>query len=169
MRTVTELVPLAIGVAVLGGITWFMLDRHWAVGPWLLAALLFAHGWVHMMFVFPQPEPTAGGPLWPFDLSGSWLIASVGIEASIVRAVGVAMMVITVGGFVLAALATVAIVVPTSWWTALFVGSSVTSLVLLGVAFSPTLLLGIAIDLALIWFAVSSAWTPATRGIGAIG
>ena len=46
MKSVTELVPLAIGIAIVGVVTWILLDRNVGLGPWLLAALLFAHGWV---------------------------------------------------------------------------------------------------------------------------
>jgi hypothetical protein len=43
MKTLTEFLPLAIGIAVVGGVTWWLLDRNVGLGKWLLAALLFAH------------------------------------------------------------------------------------------------------------------------------
>jgi hypothetical protein len=169
MKTATDLLPLAIGVAIVCGVTWLLLDQDWALGRWLLAALLFVHGWVHLMFVFPQPAPAAGGPSWPFDMSGSWLVGGVGLDVSLVRALGVAVMVIAFVGFVLSALSTVNLVVPTAWWTALVIGASVASIVLLGLFFSPTLLLGIAIDLVLLWFVITSVWSPAATGVGGGG
>ena len=44
MNNPTRLVPLAIGVALVGGLTWLLLDRDAALGTWLLAALLLGHG-----------------------------------------------------------------------------------------------------------------------------
>jgi hypothetical protein len=164
MTTARQLLPLVIGVAVVGLVTWLLLANEWALGPWLLAGLLFAHGWVHLMFVAPVREPavaTAGGPAWPFDMGGSWLIGGVGLDTALVRALGIAMMALVMLGFSLAALATVGVLVPAEWWNWLVVTSAVASMVLLTLFFSPLLLLGYAIDLALIWLSVTSAWSPA--------
>jgi hypothetical protein len=166
MKAAAGLLPLAIAVAIAGVVTWFLLDRDWALGRWLLAALLFAHGWVHLMFVFPKPPPAADGPRWPFDMSTSWLGAGVGLDVGLVRGLGIAVMVVAFAGFVLSALSTLGLLVPTAWWVGLVTGSSAASIVLLGLFFSPTLLLGIAIDAALLWFAFTSAWTPAAAGVG---
>ena len=63
MRTTTQLVPLAITVAVVGVITWLLLDGDVALGRWLLAALILGHGLAHIAFVVPRPEPApAAGP-----------------------------------------------------------------------------------------------------------
>ena len=96
VKTVKAIGPLTVIVAVTAVTTWFMLDRDVALGAWLLAGLLFAHGWVHLMFVFPRPQPVAvgaGGPDWPFDLRRSWLIATAGLDPGAVRAFGKALMV----------------------------------------------------------------------------
>jgi hypothetical protein len=132
MRAATQLLPPAIGSAILGGLTWFLLDRGWSVGS-----------------------------SWPFDMSRSWLVTGVGLGVGLVRALGTAVMATVFAGFALAALSTVSLVVPSAWWTGLVVGSSAASIVLLGLFFSPSLLLGIAIDVVLLWFATASAWTPA--------
>ena len=50
------LAPLAIAVAIIALVVWLMLVNDIVLGPWLLAVLVFAHGWVHLMFVFPKPE-----------------------------------------------------------------------------------------------------------------
>jgi hypothetical protein len=60
-----------------------------------------------------------------------------------------------------AALATLGILVPADAWTIALVSAASLSLVLLVMAFAATLLVGFGIDLALIWFALSSLWTPA--------
>ena len=64
MKTVTQLLPLAIGAALVADLTWFLLDRDVALGRWLLAALILGHGLAHLAFVVPTPEParaTGGG------------------------------------------------------------------------------------------------------------
>jgi hypothetical protein len=71
MNTVTGLLPLAIGVAVAGAATLYLLTQGWAFGPWLLAGLLLAHGALHLLFAVPAPRSataTAGGMAWPYDL-----------------------------------------------------------------------------------------------------
>jgi hypothetical protein len=55
------LAPLALVVALAALVVWLLLVNDVGLGPWLLALLVFAHGWVHLMFVFPKPEsPNAG-------------------------------------------------------------------------------------------------------------
>jgi hypothetical protein len=163
---VTGLIPLAIGMAVLCLVTWFMLTRDWALGPWLLAALLFAHGWVHVMFAFPQPDPAAGdAATWPFDMASSWLIRDRGMDIALVRGVGIVLMAAVCVGFALAALSTVGLLIPADWWAGLVIGSAAGSLVLLTMFFSPMLLLGYAIDAALLGLVLGSVWSPATTTI----
>lgn len=148
---------------MIGALTWYLLDRNIGAGKWLLAGLLFAHGWVHVMLVFPQPETaTAGGTEWPFDMGRSWLISGVGLDAGLVRNVGVVVMVAVFAGFLLTALSTVGILVPTSWWSGLIIGSAIGSTLLLGLFFTPTFLLGFAINVALVWLVVASTWSPST-------
>lgn len=164
MTIARSLLPLAITVAVMAAITWLALTSQWALGPWLLAALLFAHAWVHLMFVFPQPEPAAaavGRLAWPFDMSSSWLIARVKLDAGLVRTVGRLLMVVVFLCSLLAALATVGLLVPAGWWAALVAASAAGSMLLLTLFFSPALLLGYAIDLALLWLVLGSLWSPA--------
>lgn len=165
MKTATELLPLGIGIAVVGGITWFLLDRDVGIGRWLLAALLFAHGWVHLMFVIPQPKSsatTSAGTEWPFDMARSWLIGGAGLDAGLVRSVGIVLVAAVMALSVLAALSTVGLLVPPGWWAGLVIGAAAGSSVLLALFFSPTLLLGFAINLALAWFVLGSVWSPAS-------
>ena len=163
MKLMTSLLPLAIAIAAAAGVTWFLLTRGWALGPWLLALLLFAHGSVHLVFLFPQPEPateTAGGLAYPFDMGRSWLIGA-GLEVALVRTVGTVLMAAVFILSVLAALATVGLLVPASWWAPLVVASALGSMLLLTLFFSPLFLLGYAIDLALLWLVLGSVWSPA--------
>ncbi|NJD28621.1 MAG: hypothetical protein FIA92_10030 [Chloroflexi bacterium] len=163
MKAILELLPIGAAAAVVSGITWFMLDRDIGLGKWALAGLLLAHGWVHMMYVFPTPETataTAGGLAYPFDLGRSWLVTNVGLDAGLVRIVGIALMLVTLAGFVLAALATVGILVPSGWWAGLVLGAAATSTVLLILTFSPALLLGFGINAALWVLVLASVWSP---------
>jgi hypothetical protein len=163
MRSLTALLPLAIVTTVVGAVTWFMLTRDWAAGPWLLALLLFAHGWVHLVFLFPHPDPapvTAGGLAYPFDMERSWLIARLGLESRSVRTLGIVLMAVVFAASVLAALATVGLLVPPGWWAGLVIASAVTSMVLLTLFFAPALLLGYAIDVALLCLVLGSVWSP---------
>jgi hypothetical protein len=168
MKLITSLLPLGIAIAVVGGATWFLLTRGWALGPWLLALLLFAHGWVHLVFLFPQPEPaaaTAGGLAYPFDMDRSWLIGGLGLDGGLVRTAGMILMAVVFVLSVLAALATVGILVPAAWWAPLVVASAIGSMFLLTLFFSPLFLLGYAIDLALLWLVFASVWSPGTSPV----
>jgi hypothetical protein len=167
MKAVSDLLPLAIVVAAISGLTWFLLDRNVGPGKWLLAGLLFAHGWVHVMFLFPRPEVgAAGGPTWPFDMGDSWLITNVGLDPGLVRALGTAIIAAVLVGFALAALATIGFLVPSAWWSGLVLASAGGSLVLLTLFFSPTLLIGVAIDAALLAFVYASVWSPSASPLG---
>ncbi len=160
MRTLPGLLPFAIGIAVTGLATWFLLKQNVALGRWLLAALLVAHGWVHVMFVFPRPTPSAGGSDWPFDLTRSWLVTGTGLDVGVLRTIGIALMAIVVVGFVIAALSIVGLLFPAGWWGGLLVVSAAASFLMLGLFFSPQLALGLAIDLALLWLVFGSGWSP---------
>lgn len=173
MKAILDLLPIGIGVAIVGALTWFLLDRDMAAGRWLLAGLLLAHGWVHVMFLFPAPDAasaTAGGLGYPFDMTRSWLIASAGVDAGLVRTAGVAVMVVTFTMFALAALATVGWIVPAGWWAGLVLGAAASSTLMLVLFFSPALLLGFALNAALWWLALATVWSPiAARAAGGAG
>ena len=170
MKAILDLLPIGIGVALVGALTWFLLDRDIGAGKWLLAGLLLAHGWVHVMFVFPAPTEataTAGGLAYPFDMSRSWLITNVGLDAGMIRAAGIVVMTVTVVGFALTALSTVGWLVASEWWAALLVGAAISSSLLLALFFSPALLLGFGINAALWTLMLTSLWSPvATRMSG---
>jgi hypothetical protein len=164
MNTVTRLLPLAIGAALLAGLTWVLLDRDVELGRWLLAALILGHGLAHLAFVVPTPGPakaTGSGMEWPFDLGRSWPVTRIGLEARLVRGAGVALTAVTVVTSLLAALATIGVLAPEDWWSGLIIAQAVSSLLLLTLGFSPILLNGFAIDLALLWLALLSGWSPA--------
>ncbi|MET0772559.1 MAG: hypothetical protein ABWZ82_05700 [Candidatus Limnocylindrales bacterium] len=162
MRTLREVGPLGVVVALVGGVTWMLLSGHDALGVWLLAGLLLAHGLVHVMFLVPSPPhtvvPSTDGPDWPFDLGQSWLAGRLGTGA--VRMVGRYLVIAVVALAALAALGTVGVPMSSARWAALVVGSAGASLVLLAIDFRPSLALGVAIDLALLWLALWSSWTP---------
>jgi hypothetical protein len=166
MKILTDLLPLLAALAVLGGLTWFLLARDMAIGRWLLAATLFGHGWVHVMFMVPLPARTATSATASdeafsrtFDLGRSWLVHA-GLDVHLVRAIGTLLVLVTVVGFMLAALSTVGWLVPAAWWPGLVIGSSVASILLLAVALNPTLILGFGINAVLLWVALASLWTP---------
>ncbi len=163
MKAILDLLPIGIGIALLAAVTWFLLDRDIGAGKWLLAALLFAHGWVHVMFVFPTPEAasaTAGGLAYPFDMGRSWLISNAGLDAGMIRTIGIVVMVVTFVAFLLAALSTVGWLVPTGWWDGLVLGAAASSTLLLALFFSPALLLGFVINAALWVLVMASVWSP---------
>lgn len=175
MRLVRELGPLAlVTAAVLVAATWALAEQP-AVGRWALAAILFAHGWVHLMFVVPRPSPAEpsgaaarGGPdsasspapVWPFDLGRSWLITRAGVGEGAVRALGRLLVGATLLVSLVAAIGTVWLAIPAAWWAMLVVGAAAGSLALLVVAFAPTLVIGLAIDAWLIWIALVGPWSP---------
>lgn len=168
MRAILDLLPIGIGVALVAALAWFLLDRDIGAGKWLLAGLLLAHGWVHLMFVFPTPEATtatAGGLAYPFDMTRSWLVTHGSLDAGLVRSIGIVVMVVTFVTFALAALATVGWLVPAGWWTGLILGGAVASTLMLVLFFSPALLLGFVINAALWWLVLASVWSPMAAGV----
>jgi hypothetical protein len=163
MSIARALGPLAIVVAVIAAAVWLMLVNDIALGPWLLALLVFAHGWVHLMFVFPKPEsPNAafGGSEYPFDFGRSWLIRRAGLGVRQVSTIGLVLMGATFALSLLAALATVAIIVPVDWWGGLMTLAAVSSTVMLVLFYSSALVLGFAINAAMLALVLGGSWSP---------
>lgn len=162
-NNLAQLVPLAIGVAVVGGVTWLLLEGDSVLGTWLLAALILGHGLAHLAFVAPAPEPArtdGAGMAWPFDLGDSWLVGRFRVDPAVVRATGRALTAVAIVTSLLAALATVGIVVPAEWWPGLVVALAVSSMLLLTLRFAPAFLVGFGIDAALLWLVFLSGWRP---------
>ena len=163
LKTLIGLLPFAIGLAIFAALQSYLLGRDLAFGRWLLAAFLVAHGLIHVLFLLPQPAPsaaTAGDVEYPFDMARSWLVTGGMLDLGVVRLLGLVLIAVVVSGFVMAGLATVGALVPSSWWPGLMIGSAAASIVLLAVCISPSLALGFAIDAILIWLVVASAWVP---------
>lgn len=157
------LVPLAIAIAVIAAAVGLMLLNDIVLGPWLLALLVFAHGWVHLMFVFPRPESpntALGGSGYPFDFGRSWLIRRAGIDARPVRVMGIALMSLVFALTTLAALASVSLVVPAEWWSGLMILAALSSSLMLVLFFSPALVLGFATNAAMVVLVLSGSWSP---------
>jgi hypothetical protein len=157
------LAPLAIAVVIIAVAVWLMLINDIALGPWLLALLVFAHGWVHLMFVFPKPEGPgsySGVGAYPFDFGRSWLIRRRGLDAGLVRTVGLAVMVVTFVLSLLAALAIVGLLIPIDWWAGLMVGAAIASTVMLVLFYSPALILGFGINALMVALVLSGSWSP---------
>ena len=160
LKSLAGLVPFAVVLAGIGVAIWWLLSREMALGRWVLGGFLLAHGLIHTLFVVPAPATTAGGAEWPFDLTQSWLVTSVGLDVNLVRVIGIALIGVVVVGLLLAALGTVGILVPSGWWPALVVGSAAASAVLLVLFLNPQLVLGLAIDAVLLWVVLDSVWSP---------
>ncbi len=157
------LAPLAIAVAVIALVVWLMLVNDIVLGPWLLALLVFAHGWVHLMFVFPKPERGggyAGVSEYPFDFGRSWLVRRGSLDPRLVRRIGMVVMVVTFVLGLLAAFATVAVLVPTDWWAGLMIAAALASTVMLLLFYSPALILGFGIDALMVALVLSGSWSP---------
>lgn len=156
------LAPLAVAVAVIALVVWLLLVAGVVVGPWLLALFVFAHGWVHLMFVFPKPQSPNDGPggAYPFDFARSWLVTRQGLELRPVSRLGVVVMALTFALSALAALATVGIVVPVDWWAGLMMATAGASSLMLLLFFSPALILGFAINALMVALVLSGSWSP---------
>ena len=158
------LAPLAIAIAVIALVVWLLLVNDVGLGPWLLALLVFAHGWVHLMFVFPKPTGQgnySGVGEYPFDFGRSWLIRRQGLDAGLVRTIGLVVMAATFVLSLLAALATVGLIIPTEWWAGLMLAAAAASTITLVLFYSPALVLGFAIDALMVVLVVSGSWSPA--------
>jgi len=156
------LAPLAIIVAVVALAVWLMLVNDIVLGPWLLAVLVFAHGWVHLMFVFPKPaSPNDGstGRGYPFDFARSWLVTRQGLDLGLVSRIGLVIMAVTFVLSLLAALSTVGILIPTDWWAGLMIAAATASTMMLLLFYSPALILGFAINALMVVLVLSGTWS----------
>lgn len=160
MKGLTGILPLAAVLLVVAAIVWWLLDRGSAAGPWLVAAILFAHGWVHLVFLLPVTGGNSAdtGAENPFDMDRSWLIER-GVDSRLVHSVGVVLAVVTFVAFAAAALAVLGWLIPGGWWTGLVATGAVGSTMLLLLFFAPTLVLGFVINAGLVALAIQTAWT----------
>ncbi len=159
MKGLTSVLPLAAVLLVVIAFVWWLLDRGSAVGPWLVAAILFAHGWVHLVFLLPisgGDSPDAGADN-PFDMDRSWLIARCA-DSRLVHSVGAVLAVVTFLAFAAAALAVLGWLIPGGWWPGLAATGVVGSTMLLVFFFAPTLVLGFVINAGLIALTIQTAW-----------
>jgi hypothetical protein len=158
---VREIGPLATVSLVACLIVTAVLINDAAIGRWLLAVVLVAHGWVHLLFLFPHPAAPAGKrDSWPFDLRTSWLVGRMGVPAGLVRGLGRALAVATFALAVLAALVTVGLVGPATLWSGLMVAAALASLGLLVLGFSTMLLIGVGVDAWMLLLALAGSWQP---------
>jgi len=128
----------------------------------LFGLFLLAHGLIHAGFVARAPAPAPGAPEWPFEMSRSWLITLVGLDAGVVRTIGAALVVATIVAFAGAGLAWIGFVVPSAWWPTLVIVGAASSVAVLTAFFHPWLVLGFAIDAVLIYLVAASGWSVGT-------
>lgn len=129
----------------------------------LLAAFLAAHGLIHVSYLAPAPPRTAGGPEWPFEVTHSWLVTSLGLDVAAVRPLATVLVVVTIAALLGAAAVTLGWLLSSLWLPLLVVGT-VASLVTLCLFFHPWLVVGIAIDLVLLWATLVAGWAPSALG-----
>ena len=159
MKGLRSMLPLTAVLLVVAALVWWLLSRGSAVGPWLVAAILFAHGWVHLVFLLPVTgrDSADTGAENPFDMDRSWLIAR-GADSRLVHSVGAVLAVITFVAFAAAALAVLGWLIPGGAWTSLVFTGVVGSTMLLVLFFAPTLVLGLVINAGLVALAIQTAW-----------
>jgi hypothetical protein len=125
----------------------------------LLSAFFMAHAAIHFGFISPAPAPAAGAPPWPFDLTRSWLLTSLGMDASVTRALGVGLLLVLSLGYAAATLVMMG-VLPERLFAAGIIVGAIASLMLLGLFFHPWLVLGAVIDIALLYLVFGTGWAP---------
>ncbi|BEK85880.1 hypothetical protein [Nocardia seriolae] len=158
MKTATTLLPLVVVLLMVAVLVWWLLERGNALGAWLVAAILFAHGWAHLVFLLPTPRgsSTANADN-PFDMDRSWLIGR-GVHSRFVHSMGAMLAVVTFAALAAAALAVLGWLVPNAWWTGLTVAGVLGSTTLLVLFFAPTLVLGFVINAGRIALVLQTAW-----------
>ena len=158
-RALTALLPLVVVLVAVGALVWWLLDRGSAAAPWLVAAILFAHGWVHLVFLLPaterRKEDEDGGN--PFDMDRSWLVER-GVDNRPLRRVGVVLAAVTFVTLAAAGLAVLGWLVPTGWWISLVTAGVIGSTALLVLFFAPALVLGFAINAGLLALTIQTTW-----------
>jgi hypothetical protein len=125
----------------------------------VVALFLVAHGLLHASFVSPAPSASAGGPQWPFDLTRSWLLGPIGLDATWMRVVGIALLVTLLAGYLVAALAALGVLSASAFVPGVVLGSAA-SMGMLAVFFHPWLAFGVLIDAVLIWAVTVNGWRP---------
>ena len=128
------------------------------IPKFFVAALLVAHGLIHLGFVSPRPAPRPGVPPWPFDLETGPLAASGRVARPRLHSLGRYLVTAVLVGYSLAALGALGILSTTAFPVGVVIGS-LASLALLLAGFHRWLLIGIVIDVALLVLVVAG-WRP---------
>jgi hypothetical protein len=126
---------------------------------WIFGLFIIAHGLIHASYLTPAPAQTAGGPQWPFEMSRSWLVSGLGLDAGLVRPLGAVLVALVVIAFAAAGLAWIGVMVPSGWWPALTLAGAAASGLLLALFFHPWIVLGFVIDAILLWLVLGAGWT----------
>jgi hypothetical protein len=160
VKGLTSILPLAAVLLVVVGLVGWLLDRGSAAAPWLIAAILFAHGWVHLAFLIPATgaDSADADAENPFGMDRSWLIER-GVDNRLLHSVGAVLAVVTFFAFAAAALAALGWLIAGGWWTGLVIAGVAGSTMLLVLFFAPTLMLGFAINAGLVALVAQTAWT----------
>ena len=125
----------------------------------LVGGFLIAHGLIHASYA--SPAPPSGPVTWPFDLTRSWLLSSLGLIA-IAKPLGTLLWILATIGFVGSGLGFVGVSFLHEWWRALVLVSAIASLALLILFWHPMIVLGIVIDGMLIAVVLSKGITART-------
>jgi hypothetical protein len=129
----------------------------------VLAALVFAHGAIHVSYLAPRPPATADGPAWPFSLARSGILSPIGAGSGVTRSIGSALVIATLAAFTLAA-ACVLGLTPAALWPAAVAAGAGSSIAVLLLFFHPWLVLGLLIDVGLLAIVLMSGWSPDALG-----
>jgi hypothetical protein len=118
----------------------------------LFGLFLIAHAWIHTGFISKRPPQKPGAPVWPFELTRSWLLTPLGLPMGTIKAIGLALTLAVLVGFTVSGLGWLGIPGLKAIWVPVTVFSSIASLLLLFFFWHPWLVLGIAIDIAILYF-----------------
>lgn len=125
----------------------------------LIMAFLIGHAVVHFLFLIPVPAIAPGAPPWPFDLSRSWALGALGLEAPVIRMIAIVLVAVLVIGSGAAVLSLWGLLPQDTFASGIQVGATA-SLALVALFFHPRLVLGVAIDAALLYLVTLGGWSP---------
>ena len=117
----------------------------------LFPIFLLIHGLIHSSFLTKAPPAKEGSPVWPFDITTSWLLTPMGMSTDTVKLIGTVLALIATFGFVLSAAGWIGISFLQPYWVAITVISCIASILLLAIFWNNWFVMGPLIDIALLF------------------
>jgi len=114
----------------------------------LFGLFLIAHALIHSSFITKAPAQQPGAPIWPFDITKSWIL---NLNPETLKVIGIVLTVVATVGFIASGLGWLGIPVLKTYWVSITVISAISSILLIVIYWNNWFVMGPIIDLVILY------------------